>query len=69
MANIADYDCLSQVVFESIDDYKKMKEDPWYEEHLVGDLEKFGDSKRSKMTIGWITDFVRDGKVVNGPFS
>ncbi|RBR18740.1 uncharacterized protein FIESC28_05881 [Fusarium coffeatum] len=69
MANIADYDCFSQVVFKSIDDYKKIKEDPWYKEHLVGDHENFADTKRSKMTIGWITEFVRDGKVADRPIS
>ncbi|RFN54387.1 ethd domain-containing protein [Fusarium flagelliforme] len=66
MANIADYDCFSQVVLKSIDDYKRMKEDPWYKKHLVGDHEKFADTKRSRMTIGWITEFNRDGEVVDG---
>ncbi|KAJ5952329.1 uncharacterized protein N7479_010742 [Penicillium vulpinum] len=47
MANIADFDCFSQVFFKSLEDYKRMKEDPWYKEHLVGDHEKFADTKRS----------------------
>jgi EthD domain len=47
MANVADFDCFSQVVFKSLEDYKRMKEDPWYKEHLVGDHEKFADTKRS----------------------
>jgi hypothetical protein len=47
MANIADFDCFSQVVFESLEDYKRMKEDPWYKQHLVGDHENFADTKRS----------------------
>jgi hypothetical protein len=47
MANVADFDCFSQVVFESIEDYKRMKQDPWYKENLVGDHEKFADTKRS----------------------
>jgi hypothetical protein len=66
MANLADFDCFSQVVFKSADDYKKMKEDPWYKQHLVGDHEKFADTKKSMMTIGWITEFIRDGEVVDG---
>jgi len=66
MANVADYDCFSQVVFKSVEDYKRMKQDPWYKEHLVGDHEKFADTKRSKMTIGWIEEFIRDGEVVDG---
>ena len=48
MANIADYDCFSQVVFRSFEDYKRIKDDPWYKEHLVGDHEKFADTRRSR---------------------
>ncbi|TPX09874.1 uncharacterized protein E0L32_008896 [Thyridium curvatum] len=64
MINIADFDCFSQVVFERVDDYKRMKQDPWYQEHLTRDHEKFADTKRSMMTIGWVEEFVRDGKEV-----
>lgn len=78
MCNLADYDCFSQVVFESIEDYKRMKQDSWYKEHLFNDHPKFADTKRSqfllssssswliasRMTIGWIEDFIRDGQVV-----
>lgn len=48
MCNLADYDCFSQVVFSSLEDYKNIKKDPWYKEHLVGDHEKFADTKKSK---------------------
>ncbi|KAI1734861.1 EthD domain-containing protein [Xylaria scruposa] len=65
-ANIADYDCFSQAVFRSLEDYKAMKQDPWYKERLIGDHEKFADTKRSCMTIGWIEEFVRDGVAVDG---
>ena len=47
MCNIADFDCFSQVVFKSVEDYKRMKQDSWYKEHLVGDHEKFADTKKS----------------------
>ncbi|RAH41254.1 EthD domain-containing protein [Aspergillus brunneoviolaceus CBS 621.78] len=66
MANIADYDCFSQVVFESVDHYKKMKEDPYYKEHLFGDHEHFADTRRSQMTIGWIEEWINDGTVREG---
>ncbi|KAG6358776.1 hypothetical protein INS49_012295 [Diaporthe citri] len=66
MAKVADFDCFSQVVFKSVEDYKRMKEDPWYKEHLVDDHEKFADTKKSVITIGWIEEFVRDGKEVDG---
>ncbi|RYP41568.1 hypothetical protein DL767_000910 [Monosporascus sp. MG133] len=68
MTNLADFDCFSQVVFKSVDDYKRMKEDPWYKEHLMGDHEKFADTKRSTMTIGWITEFIRDGEYDLSPY-
>nr|P0DUR5.1 RecName: Full=Decarboxylase AacuI; AltName: Full=Secalonic acid biosynthesis cluster protein I [Aspergillus aculeatus ATCC 16872] len=64
MANIADFDCFSQMVLHDLADYKRLKEDPWYREHLVGDHEKFADTRRSMMTIGWVTEIVRDGQVV-----
>jgi hypothetical protein len=47
MANVADFDCFSQVVFKSLEDYKRMKQDPWYKQHLVDDHEKFADTKKS----------------------
>ncbi|KAI3318560.1 EthD domain-containing protein [Xylariaceae sp. AK1471] len=66
MCNVADFDCFSQVVFKSVDDYKRMKMDPFYKKHLMGDHERFADTKKSMMTIGWIEEFVRDGEVVDG---
>ncbi|ETS76953.1 hypothetical protein PFICI_10827 [Pestalotiopsis fici W106-1] len=66
MALVSDFDCFSQVVFENLEDYKRMKQDPWYKEHLIGDHEKFADTKRSKMTIGWIEEWISDGKPVDG---
>lgn len=66
MHNLADFDCFSQVIFHSIEDYKRIKQDPWYKEHLVGDHENFADVNRSMMTIGWVYEFVRDGHVVDG---
>lgn len=66
MNNLADFDCFSQVIFKSVEDYKRIKEDPWYKEHLVGDHENFADTKRSMMTIGWVSEFVNEGHVVDG---
>lgn len=47
MANVADYDCFSQVVFQSLEHYKAMKADPFYKEHLFNDHENFADTQRS----------------------
>lgn len=66
MTHLAPYDCFSQVVFKSVEGYRKMKEDPYYKNYLMGDHENFADTKRSCMTIGWIEEFVRDGVAVDG---
>ncbi|RJE23788.1 hypothetical protein PHISCL_03873 [Aspergillus sclerotialis] len=59
-ANIADYDCIVQIVFRDIEDFLAMKADPEYQRLVVPDHEKFADTKRSKMTIGYIQDFLKD---------
>ena len=46
-ANITDFDCFSQAYFRDIEDYKAMKKDPYYREHLMGDHEVFADTKKS----------------------
>jgi hypothetical protein len=66
MSTSLDFDVFSQVVFKSVDHYKQMKQDPWYKESLVFEHEKFADTKRTHITIGWITEFIRDGVVVDG---
>ena len=45
--NVTDFDCFSQAVFRSLEDYKRMKTDAWYKENLMGDHENFADTKRS----------------------
>lgn len=47
MANVADFDCFSQVVFRDIEDYKRFKQDPWYSEHLKGEQNNFADTENS----------------------
>ena len=47
-ANIVDYDCFSQVVFSDIEEYVRMKQDPFYLEKSRGDHENFADTKRSQ---------------------
>nr|A0A067XML2.1 RecName: Full=Probable decarboxylase ptaD; AltName: Full=Pestheic acid biosynthesis cluster protein D [Pestalotiopsis fici W106-1]AGO59044.1 PtaD [Pestalotiopsis fici] len=56
----------AKLCLRTLEDYKRMKQDPWYKEHLIGDHEKFADTKRSKMTIGWIEEWISDGKPVDG---
>jgi hypothetical protein len=46
--NIADYDCIVQCVFRSIEDFVRMKADPFYKEKVMQDHENFADTKRSR---------------------
>ncbi|KAK7937313.1 uncharacterized protein PG986_014181 [Apiospora aurea] len=66
MAKLADFDCFSQVVFKRLEDYKTFKQDPEYKRRLMGDHEKFADTKRSMMTIGWIEQFIDGNMMVDG---
>ena len=47
-ANIADFDCFSQSLFESVDGLVAMKADPAYEEYIKMDHENFADTKNTK---------------------
>ncbi|KAK3616167.1 hypothetical protein LTR56_026136 [Elasticomyces elasticus] len=58
MVSVADYDCFSQVVFESLEHYKNLKADPWYKARLFGDHEKFADTERSRMTMYFSSYFI-----------
>ncbi|KFY00263.1 hypothetical protein O988_03420 [Pseudogymnoascus sp. VKM F-3808] len=62
--NLADYDCIVTAVFRNIDDFVRMKQDPYYIDKVMPDHENFADTTRSKMTVGWIEDHVRDGVAV-----
>lgn len=48
LANIADYDCFSQVVFRDVNDYKRFKQDPYYKAHLWNDHENFANTARTR---------------------
>lgn len=47
-ANVADFDCFSQSLFESVDGLVAMKDDPFYEEFIRMDHENFADTKNTK---------------------
>ena len=47
-SNLADYDCIVTAVFRNIEDFVKMKADPYYKEKVMPDHENFADTKRSK---------------------
>jgi hypothetical protein len=46
--NIADYDCIVQIQFNDIQDFVKLKADPFYKSKVTPDHENFADTKRSK---------------------
>lgn len=47
-ANIADYDAIIQIMFENMEDFARMKTDPFYKEKITPDHENFADTGRSK---------------------
>jgi len=63
----ADYDCIVQCQFRDVEDFVRMKKDPFYLEQVMPDHERFADTQRSKMTVGWFEDHVRDGEIVPSP--
>ena len=46
--NHADYDCFVQAHFRDVEDFVRMKADPFYKEFIVPDHEKFADTTRSR---------------------
>ncbi|AEO61188.1 hypothetical protein MYCTH_2069815 [Thermothelomyces thermophilus ATCC 42464] len=65
-ANVAPYDCCVQIVFPSIECFVRMKADPYFKQTIGPDHEKFADTRRSQMMIGWFTPLMKDGQLV-GP--
>ncbi|KAL9602836.1 MAG: hypothetical protein Q9219_001531 [cf. Caloplaca sp. 3 TL-2023] len=66
-ANIAQYDCFIQATFTSIADVVAMKADPYFKKYITPDHENFADTRGSQMTIGYLEEFIADGKVVEEP--
>ncbi|KAI4188749.1 MAG: hypothetical protein L6R41_001939 [Letrouitia leprolyta] len=66
-ANIMQYDCFIQATFTSIEDVMAMKADPYFKKYITPDHENFADTRGSQMTIGYLQEFINDGKVVEEP--
>ncbi|PQE13807.1 conidial pigment polyketide synthase Alb1 protein [Rutstroemia sp. NJR-2017a BBW] len=47
-ANVTDYDCIVQIQFRDIEQFKALKADPEYKRSIMADHENFADTKRSK---------------------
>lgn len=44
----ADYDCFVQAIFKDVEDFVRMKADPYWREVVAPDHEKFADTTRSR---------------------
>ena len=47
-ANLADYDSFVQIVFRNVEDFVRMKADPFFKAEVGPDHENFADTKGSK---------------------
>ncbi|KAM5367377.1 hypothetical protein ACJZ2D_010022 [Fusarium nematophilum] len=63
-ANTADYDAIIQIMFHDVEDFVRMKADPYFKERIAPDHEEFADTKRSRMTIGVVQDIIVNGETV-----
>ena len=60
--NQADYDSFVQAVFKDVEDFVRMKADPFWREVVAPDHENFADTTRSRYVgasvteVEWLTD-------------
>lgn len=47
-ANVADYDAIMRAYFRDIEDFVRMKQDPYFIKLVAPDHENFADTKNSK---------------------
>ncbi len=63
-ANVATYDCCVQIVIPNIECFVRMKADPFFKNTVGADHERFADTRKSQMMIGWFTPLMKDGQMV-----
>ncbi|KAK2468888.1 hypothetical protein H9L39_19480 [Fusarium oxysporum f. sp. albedinis] len=63
-ANVADYDAIIQIFFDDVQDFVRMKADPFFQKSVTPDHEEFADTARSRMTIGLVHDIIMDGRAI-----
>jgi hypothetical protein len=71
LGNVADYDCIIQIVFKDPQDFVNVKNDPHYKAVVLPDHGHFADVKRTTMVTGWFETHIQDGQdaqpgVING---
>ena len=47
-ANLADYDCIITATFPDVENFVRMKADPFYQKYIAPDHENFADTRASK---------------------
>lgn len=47
-SNIADHDAVISIYFRDVEDFARMKRDPFYPQTVAADHENFADTKRSQ---------------------
>ncbi|KAI9036624.1 uncharacterized protein KD926_001637 [Aspergillus affinis] len=61
---IADYDCVVQIMFRDIQDYLKARDDPFFREVIGPDHEHFSDTERTMFLTGWVEKLIVDGVIL-----
>ncbi len=62
--NVAEYDCIVQMVFRDVQDFINVKDDPHYKMVVLPDHGHFADVKRTSMVTGWFETHIAGGKLV-----
>ena len=52
--NFSDYDCIVNVVFPDVENFVRMKMDPYYIEKVLPDHENYADTARSRYGRPWV---------------
>ncbi|EED15771.1 conserved hypothetical protein [Talaromyces stipitatus ATCC 10500] len=64
----SDYDFIVQIIIPNLDVFFALKEDPVYQERVAMDHLNFADrsspSRKTRMSLGYVHEIIRDGKVV-----
>ncbi|GJN83203.1 hypothetical protein PLIIFM63780_006751 [Purpureocillium lilacinum] len=66
-SNFAPFDVCVTIVMPDIGAFLRFKTDPFFQGDIEPDHDKFADTRRSQMLLGWHTPLIKDGKVVVQP--
>ena len=63
-SNLAPYDCIIQIAFNSPQDFINVKNDPHYKQVVMPDHVNFADTERTTMVTGWLETHIENGIIV-----